>query len=71
MLRAAFLSHPAATEEDFERCWPELRDEVLMRHALTIYRKMRLEVKKREAGEGAAVSGDEAGPAGKEKGGPV
>ena len=32
-VRAAFLSHPAATEADFERCWPVLRDEIFMRHA--------------------------------------
>jgi hypothetical protein len=27
-MRDYFLEHPAATEEDFERCWPELRDRV-------------------------------------------
>jgi len=26
--RAAFLSSTAVTEEDFERCWPELRNEM-------------------------------------------
>ncbi|HYO62301.1 MAG TPA: hypothetical protein VER08_01450 [Pyrinomonadaceae bacterium] len=37
VVREAFLSHPAATEEDFERCWPELRDEVFREHALRAY----------------------------------
>ena len=27
-MREAFLSGGAATEEDFERCWPELRNEM-------------------------------------------
>lgn len=33
-VRAAFLSHPAATEMDFERCWPVLRDEIFKEYAL-------------------------------------
>lgn len=33
-IRTTFLSHPATTEADFERCWPILRDEVFMRHTL-------------------------------------
>lgn len=33
---AAFLSHPAATEEDFERSWPLIRDEMLRQHAVTV-----------------------------------
>lgn len=37
VVREAFLSHPAATEEDFERCWPGLRDEMFREHALRAY----------------------------------
>jgi hypothetical protein len=37
VVREAFLSHPAATEEDFERCWPRLRDEMFREHALRAY----------------------------------
>lgn len=32
-VREAFLSGGAATEEDFERCWPELRNEIQEREA--------------------------------------
>lgn len=32
--RAAFMSHPAATESDFRRCWPGIREELLKQHAL-------------------------------------
>lgn len=32
--RAAFMSHPAATEIDFRRCWPSIREELLKQHAL-------------------------------------
>lgn len=32
--RAAFMSHPAATEYDFRRCWPNIRDELLKQHAV-------------------------------------
>lgn len=32
-MREAFLSGAAATEEDFERCWPELRNEMFRRQA--------------------------------------
>jgi hypothetical protein len=32
--RKAFMSHPAATEMDFRRCWPSIREELLKRHAL-------------------------------------
>jgi len=32
--RAAFMSHPAATEWDFRRCWPSIRAEMLKQHAL-------------------------------------
>ena len=31
--RAAFVSGAAATEEDFERCWPELRNEMFRQRA--------------------------------------
>lgn len=31
--RAAFLIGAAATEEDFERCWPELRNEMFRQRA--------------------------------------
>lgn len=37
VVRAAFLTHPAATEADFERCWPALRDEMFKQHALRVY----------------------------------
>jgi hypothetical protein len=30
----AFMSHPAATPEDFERCWPSIRDEILKEFTL-------------------------------------
>lgn len=32
--RAAFMKHPAATDYDFRRCWPSIREEILKRHAL-------------------------------------
>lgn len=32
--RAAFMRHPAATEYDFRRCWPSIREEMLKRYAL-------------------------------------
>jgi hypothetical protein len=32
--RVAFMSHPAATEIDFQRCWPKIRYELLTQHAL-------------------------------------
>ena len=37
IVREAFMSHPAATEEDFERCWPSIRDEMFKQHALRLY----------------------------------
>ena len=39
--RAAFLSGAAATEEEFERCWPELRSDMFRHqahHGMTVYR---------------------------------
>ena len=41
VVRAAFMTHPAATEADFERCWPSLRDEVFKQHALHAYNSRR------------------------------
>lgn len=37
IVRQAFMNHPAATEEDFERCWPGIRDEMFVQHALRVY----------------------------------
>ncbi|MGH9942480.1 MAG: hypothetical protein ACRD9R_09020 [Pyrinomonadaceae bacterium] len=37
VLRAAFMSHYAATEEDFDRCWPKLRDDLLCEHAKDVF----------------------------------
>ena len=36
-MRGAFLTHTLATEEDFERLWPRLRDDSLCEHANTVY----------------------------------
>lgn len=36
-MRAAFLTHALATEEDFERLWPRLRDDALCEHATNVY----------------------------------
>jgi hypothetical protein len=36
-MRAAFLTHTIATEEDFERLWPRLRDDALCEHATNVY----------------------------------
>lgn len=36
-MRAAFLTHAMATEEDFERLWPRLRDDALCEHATNVY----------------------------------
>jgi hypothetical protein len=35
----AFMTHPAASEEDFERCWPGLRDEMFKQHAIKVLSK--------------------------------
>ena len=32
--RLAFMTHPCATEADFERCWPSIRDEIFKIHTL-------------------------------------
>jgi hypothetical protein len=32
--RLAFMRHPAATEYDFRRCWPGIREEILKQYAL-------------------------------------
>ena len=34
--REVFLTQPAATEEDFERCWPELRDRIFVEYTLDL-----------------------------------
>jgi hypothetical protein len=36
-MRAAFLTHAVATEDDFERLWPRLRDDALCEHATNVY----------------------------------
>lgn len=36
-LRAAFMTHALATEDDFERLWPRLRDDALCEHATAVY----------------------------------
>ncbi len=39
--RKAFLSNPDATEEEFEHCWPELRNDIFRHqglHGMTVYR---------------------------------
>jgi len=36
-MRAAFLTHAVATEADFERLWPRLRDDALCEHATNVY----------------------------------
>lgn len=28
------MTHPAATNQDFERCWPSIRDELFVRYTL-------------------------------------
>ena len=32
----AFMTHPAAIEEDFVRCWPLIRDEMFKQHAVKV-----------------------------------
>ena len=32
--RTAFMRHPVATEYDFQRCWPSIREEILKQCAL-------------------------------------
>ncbi len=32
--RLAFMLHPAATQDDFRRCWLSIRDEILKQHCL-------------------------------------
>ncbi len=36
-LRRACLTHLMATEEDFERLWPRLRDDAICDHTMTVY----------------------------------
>lgn len=35
-VKEAFMSHPAATEEDFERCWPSIRDEIFKQYTMKV-----------------------------------
>ena len=35
--RRACLTHPMATEADFERLWPRLRDDAICDHTMTVY----------------------------------
>jgi hypothetical protein len=37
LIRLAFMTHPQATEDDFERLWPRLRDDDFCEHAHLIY----------------------------------
>ena len=34
--REVFLTQPTATEQDFERCWPELRDKMFLEYTLDV-----------------------------------
>ena len=34
--REVFLTQPTATEADFERCWPELRDRIFVEYTLDL-----------------------------------
>lgn len=36
-MRAAFMTHELATEDDFERLWPRLRDDLLCENAASVY----------------------------------
>jgi hypothetical protein len=36
-LRRACLTHSTATEADFERLWPRLRDDAICDHTMTVY----------------------------------
>ncbi len=40
LMRAAFLSNRLATEEDFERLWPKLFDEMLCIEAHEVHRQV-------------------------------
>ncbi|MDQ3252945.1 MAG: hypothetical protein M3R15_03395 [Acidobacteriota bacterium] len=40
LMRASFLSNPFATEEDFERLWPKLFDEMLCLQAHDVHRQV-------------------------------
>ena len=37
IVRETFMAHQAATDEDFERCWPRLRDDILCEHAAHMF----------------------------------
>ncbi len=36
-IRAAFLTHELASDADFERLWPRLRDDILCENAASVY----------------------------------
>jgi hypothetical protein len=36
-MRLAFLTHAIATEDDFERLWPRLRDDMLCGHTSNVF----------------------------------
>jgi hypothetical protein len=40
LMRISFLSNPLATEEDFERLWPKLLDEMLCIQAHEVHRQV-------------------------------
>ena len=40
LMRASFLSNPLAIEEDFERLWPRLFDEMLCLQAHDVHRQV-------------------------------
>ena len=40
LMRASFLSNPLAAEEDFERLWPKLFDEMLCLQAHEVHRQV-------------------------------
>ncbi|MGB8508010.1 MAG: hypothetical protein WCD76_06385 [Pyrinomonadaceae bacterium] len=40
IVRETFMAHFASTEDDFERCWPRLRDDILCEHAAQIFNQI-------------------------------
>ncbi|MCA1591992.1 MAG: hypothetical protein LC754_04955 [Acidobacteria bacterium] len=40
IVHETFMAHFASTEEDFERCWPRLRDDILCEHAAQIFNEI-------------------------------
>jgi hypothetical protein len=39
-VKEAFMTHPAATEEDFERCWPAIRDDIFKEYTRKVLELM-------------------------------